>query len=327
MSLTVPPPASVGAIEYPDDDGLPMSDNTKQLRWIVVFYGNLCALFRTVADVFVAGNHLWYPVKGELEIRYAPDVMVVFGRPKEDRGSYKQWEEGGVPVTVAFEILSPKNTATEMADKLAFYDEYGVEEYYLYDPQNNHLHIYVRRGEVLVRVRKIDGYVSPRLGIRFDLSGPEMVVFNPNGRRFRTFEELEDERVEAERRAEVAQSEAKQARQEADKAEHEAKQARQEADKAQHEVKQARQETELAQHEVKQARQEADKAQHEVKQARQEIELAQIKAEESDKARREAEEAVRRMARVLELSRKAGQQQASSEELQELQRLEDETTR
>ena len=202
MSLMVPPPpTSVGAIAYPDDDGLPMSDNTKQLRWIVVLYGNLCALFRTAADVFVAGNHLWYPVERQPDIRSAPDVMVVFGRPKGERGSYKQWEEGGVPVTVAFEVLSPGNTVSEMADKFAFYDDHGVEEYYLYDPPNNRLHIFLRRGEVLVRVRKTDGFVSPRLGVRFDLSGPEMVVFYPNGRRFLTFEELDAERIQAEQRA------------------------------------------------------------------------------------------------------------------------------
>ena len=101
------PAAPVRAIEYPDDDGLPMADNTRQLRWIVVLYDNLCALFRQNADVFVAGNHLWYPEEGHPEVRNAPDVMVVFGRPKGDRGSYRQWEEGGVPVTVAVEILSP----------------------------------------------------------------------------------------------------------------------------------------------------------------------------------------------------------------------------
>jgi hypothetical protein len=55
-------PAPVSAIVYPDDDGLPMADNTKQLRWIVVLYDNLCALFHAVVDVFVAGNHLWYPM-------------------------------------------------------------------------------------------------------------------------------------------------------------------------------------------------------------------------------------------------------------------------
>ena len=39
-----------------------------------------------------------------------------------------------------------------------------------------------------------DEFTSPRLGIRFDLAGPEMQVFYPDGRRFLTFVELEADR-------------------------------------------------------------------------------------------------------------------------------------
>jgi hypothetical protein len=132
-------------------------------------------------------------------------VYVVFGRPKGDRSSYRQWEEDNIPMTVVFEVLSPSNTGSEMADKLAFYDDYGVEEYYLYDPENNRLHGYGRRGEALIRIRRMDGFVSPRLGTRFDLSGPELVVRCPDGRPFLTFEELEAEREQAQQRARQAQ--------------------------------------------------------------------------------------------------------------------------
>ena len=95
-------------IFYPESDGLPMSDNTRQFRWIVVLADNLQALFCERDDVFVSGNQFWYPVVGEPEIKKTPDVYVVFGRPKGDRSSYKQWEEDGIPMTVVFEILSPK---------------------------------------------------------------------------------------------------------------------------------------------------------------------------------------------------------------------------
>jgi Uma2 family endonuclease len=194
-------PTSPGPLVYPERDGRPMADNTKQLRWIVVFYGNLAALFRDVPDVFVAADLLWYVVEGDVTLRTAPDVLVVFGRPKGDRGSYRQWEEGGVPITVVFEILSPGNSFTEMVDKLAFYEEHGVEEYYVYDPDAQSLVIYLRKGEVLRRVRPVQGFVSPRLGIRFDLSGTELAVYRPDGRQFLTFEELDAEREQADRRA------------------------------------------------------------------------------------------------------------------------------
>ncbi len=204
MSQTLPP-APPGPILYPDSDGKPMADNTKQARWIATLWGNLSILFSQAADVFVAMDLLWYALEGHPDVQAAPDVMVVFGRPRGDRGSYKQWEEGDVPVTVAFEILSPSNTPQEMADKLAFYDEHGVEEYYVYDPDRNQLEVYRRKGTVLRRVRGNKALVSPRLDIRFDLSGPEMVVYYPDGEPFLTHEELAVERQRDRQRAEDAE--------------------------------------------------------------------------------------------------------------------------
>src|SRR5262249_43498454 len=181
MLQPIAPPRVPAEITYPERDDKPMSDNTKQMRWIATLYGNLCALFRDRSDVFVAGDNLWYPVEDEPEIRAAPDVYVVFDRPKGDRGSYQQWKEDNIPLTVVFEILSPGNAVLEMDDKRAFYEEYGVEEYYLYDPDINSLKGFLRKGDVFRRIRAIDGHVSPRLGIRFDLSGgPEMKVFHPD---------------------------------------------------------------------------------------------------------------------------------------------------
>jgi Uma2 family endonuclease len=188
-------------IIYPESDGQPMADNSRQFHWILVLVGNLAALFRDRQDVLVGGNQFWYPVEGEPEIRLAPDVYVVFGRPKGERGFYQQWLENNLPMTVVFEILSPGNSHWEMVDKFAFYEDHGAEEYYLYDPDHNRLSGYVRHGTVLVRVRAINGFVSPRLGIRFDLSGPELVVRYPDGRPFLTFEDLAAQRDQAEQRA------------------------------------------------------------------------------------------------------------------------------
>ena len=108
---------------YDEDDGLPMADNTEHYDWIVTIQGGLAALFRDDPDIFVAGNLSWYPVRGDNKTRTAPDAMVAFGRPKVGfRGSYKQWEEGGVPPTVVFEMHSPGNREVDLVRKLAFYD-------------------------------------------------------------------------------------------------------------------------------------------------------------------------------------------------------------
>lgn len=78
------------AVVYPETDGEPMANNTEQFTWIVTIKENLELLFAENPDVFVAGDLLWYPVEGDNRLRQAPDVMVVFGRPKGRRGSYLQ---------------------------------------------------------------------------------------------------------------------------------------------------------------------------------------------------------------------------------------------
>lgn len=67
--------------------------------------------------MFLAADLLWYPVEGNNNVCTASDVMVVFGRPKGYRGSYKQWLENNIPPQVVFEILWPSNTIKEMAKK------------------------------------------------------------------------------------------------------------------------------------------------------------------------------------------------------------------
>ena len=165
-------------------------------------------MFRDDRDVFVAANLMWYAIEDEPDEVAAPDVMVAFGRPKGDRGSYKQWEENDVPVTVAFEILSPSTDRDEMADKLLFYEHHGVEEYYVYDPDRNTLEVYTRSKTTLRRHRNIATFASPRLGIRFEMTAPEMTVYGPDGRRFIPFDEL---RRNADDAAKLAGAAAKQA--------------------------------------------------------------------------------------------------------------------
>ncbi len=149
----------------------------------------------------------------------APDVMVVFGRPKGDRGSYIQAEEGNIAPQVVFEILSPGNSKGEMKEKFDFYEIHGVEEYYVYDPQRGTLQGWQRQRRVLAKIEPMIGWVSPRLGIRFELEGLELGLYYPNGRRFLTYVEL-GLRAEAEAEARIkAETRAKKAETRAEKAE------------------------------------------------------------------------------------------------------------
>ncbi len=174
-------------IFYPETDGKPMGDNTLQIKWMLMLYGGLDALF--IAD-FVACNLNWYPVEGDNKKVTAPDVFVVFGRPKGERSSYMQWKEAGVPPTVVFEILSPSNSESEMEEKLDFYDRFGVEEYYIYDPSGITLEGRRRKVKKLSAIPEMNGWVSPCMKIRFDLSGSELVVWKPDNTPFLTYNEL-----------------------------------------------------------------------------------------------------------------------------------------
>lgn len=222
-------PAQIDII-YPESDGKPMADNTKQFKWIVTIKENLEILFAQDNNVFVAGDLLWYPVQGEPKICQAPDAMVVFGRPKGDRGSYKQWKEENIPPQVVFEILSPSNSLKEMAKKLKFYERYQVEEYYLYDPDKNDLTGWQRSGENLDVIEEIKGWVSPRLKIRFELTEKTLQIYRPDGQQLLTFLELEQRAIAAEQRAQQAQQQAEEERLRAQQAQQQAEQAQQQAE-------------------------------------------------------------------------------------------------
>ena len=202
---------------YPDSDGQPMADNTQQFRWIVLLKENLECLFAEDPQVFVAGDLLWYPVEGHPDIRVAPDAMVVVGRPKGDRGSYRQWEEGGVGPQVVFEVLSPGNTLKEMAKKQQFYARYGVEEYYLYDPDRKDLTGFQRVNGQLEVIEEMAGWTSPRLGIVFALTDVDLEIYYPDGRRFLTTVELAQQAEQEKQRAEQEKQRAEQEKQRADR--------------------------------------------------------------------------------------------------------------
>lgn len=200
-------PSTQAETIYTKSDGRPIADNTKQFGWIVVIKENLEALFVDDPNVFVAGDLLWYPVEGNNKLYTAPDAMVVFGKPKGNRGSYQQWKESNIPPQVVFEILSPGNSQQEMEKKLLFYDRYGVEEYYIYDPDDNQLQGWLcsEAGAGLDAVPEIVNWISPRLQIRFELSEAQLTICRPDGKPFLTHTELSQQLEQTEQRAIAAE--------------------------------------------------------------------------------------------------------------------------
>jgi Uma2 family endonuclease len=179
-------------IVYPESDGEPIAEHTLQFEWIVTIEQGVEALFDEDPDVFVAGTLLWYPVEGDPTIRTGPDVMVAFGRPKGHRRSYKQWEEGGIAPQVVFEILPPTFFVNGLIQKSQFYDRYGVEEFYLYNPDAGYLEGWLRAGDHLAEIPRMAGFVSPRLGVRFKLGKApnRLKIIRPDGEPFYPYRDL-----------------------------------------------------------------------------------------------------------------------------------------
>ncbi|MEG4086733.1 Uma2 family endonuclease [Microcoleus sp. POL10_C6] len=182
-------------IIYPSSDGQPMADSTIQYELIVKIKEGCESLFKEDPNVFVAADLLWYPVEGRPEISQAPDTMVIFGRPKGDRLSYIQYREDNIGPQVVFEIRSHNDSNTKMNKKLSFYQRHGVEEYYLYDPQRNELEGWQRFEGNLEVIDPMEGWISPRLGVRFELGEDGLEIYRPNGEKFLSYAELEEERL------------------------------------------------------------------------------------------------------------------------------------
>lgn len=214
------------SVVYPESDGKPIADTTRQFDLIVLLKLNLDD---RLPD-FVAGDLFWYPIQGHPEVVVAPDVLVALGRPKGERRSYKQWEEGGVAPQVVVEVMSPSNTARDMMLKAAFYARHGVEEYYVLDPDEHWGFARIRQPDGrIIEVEDLHGFVSPRLGIRFDYSSGELAVFDRDGHPFETSTEL---RARAEAEAQRAEAEAQRAEAEAQRAEAATRRADAEAERA-----------------------------------------------------------------------------------------------
>ena len=216
-------------IIYPCSDGQPMADSTIQYKLIVTIKEGCESLFQDDSNVFIAADLLWYPVQGRPDISQAPDTMVIFGRPKGDRRSYIQSGEDNIAPQVVFEIRSHNDSNTKMSKKLLFYNRYAVEEYYLYDPEKNDLEGWQRIEGNLEPIEPMEGWISPRLGVRFQLPESGLEIYRPDGERFLSYSEINAERLLERQRAE---QEFQRAEQEFQRAEQEFQRAEQEAQRA-----------------------------------------------------------------------------------------------
>lgn len=119
----------------PETESVPESDGHR--RVVDLLAAGLEAVFVDESDVLVCCRMAWFPDPEDTHIRLDPDVMLVRGRPKGERRSYKQWVEEDISPQLLIEVVSEHDTDAEYRQRLDRAREYGVEEVvmvYLYAP-------------------------------------------------------------------------------------------------------------------------------------------------------------------------------------------------
>jgi len=191
-------------LKYPHSDGKPMAATNRHALAMMLIYWNLRQLY---PDTFIGIDSFWYPIHGNFKCFVAPDVYVVFGVPYEPLDSYAQAEHGNIPPQIVFEVLSESNDAQEMSKKLDFYQQHGVQEYYIYDPIDQTMQGYVRNetGELLVEIapQTLQHWQSPLLQMIFRQENGQWNFYFPDGRPFRQPPEIADGEAMALRQAAV----------------------------------------------------------------------------------------------------------------------------
>ncbi|MEM7532247.1 MAG: Uma2 family endonuclease [Chloroflexota bacterium] len=320
---------------YPESDGQRMAENNEQFFQMSRLEGNFQIMTADEPNIFVVGDLLWYPVQGKNRKgdSFAPDIMIIIGRPKGYRGSYLQWKENDIAPQIVFEIWSPANNEKHKREKFNFYQKHGVEEYYTYAPDKNLWEGWIRDQDVLEKIEHMDGWRSPRLGFQFKRDkNNDIDICYPDGRSFwhyidfnklrqadaKLFAEQKllltkaaQERIKADRRA---REEARRANEEAQERIEAERRAEEESRRAEEESRRAKEESRRAEEESRRAEEEARRAEEEARHAEEESRRAEGEAQARIEAERRAEEATAQLLQLQEQLRLMQEQDKNQSE-------------
>lgn len=170
-------------IEYPESDGKPMAETDAHRDLMMQLIDSLRWRYRDEPGVYVSGNLLLYYVEGDPKKSKAPDVFVAKGVKKDRRRIYKLWEEGVAPCVV-IELTSKSTRKEDQKEKLELYAQWGVREYFLYDPLNEYLRpplqgFRLKRGRYEAMVSDEMGRIeSQELGLLLDRDGARLRLWD-----------------------------------------------------------------------------------------------------------------------------------------------------
>ena len=212
-------PAAV-EIFYPETDGMPLPDAFYQSKHLYDLLSMLDLLFGLRDDVVFGGDIFIYYAEGDPSLTVAPDCFVTLGVSVESferNNTYLVWDVGKAPDFV-LEIGSPSTATNDLGRKRDLYASMGVGEYWRFDPSGGEHYGRPLVGEALVdgeygeleMFQNEDGEVwgeSPTLNVELHWSDGCLRLYDLAGERWlQTLSEVEEARVEAEARAEVAES-------------------------------------------------------------------------------------------------------------------------
>lgn len=161
----------------------PMAETDIHREQIYYLIESLKIYFNHLEDVYVTGNNLFYYDSDDHRKVFSPDVMISFDVSNQTRHVYKLWEEKVFP-QVIFEVSSRLTWGEDLNQKWLLYQQNGVKEYYVFDPEYDYL------PEPLVAYRLINGELrlvpvengrifSDELGLEVVDTGEGLRFFNP----------------------------------------------------------------------------------------------------------------------------------------------------
>jgi len=197
-SISPPPAVSKNGgkeIYYPSSDGKPIGETAYHVKTIVSLYQSFELFFKDAADVCIISDMMFYYEEGNPRKSIAPDVMIVSGVGKHLRRTFKLWKER--PPDVVFEISSRGTWKEDLQRKFFLYQDFGVKEYYIFDPEYDYLKdeplvaYHLKNGEFKSVKIKRGKVHSPFLNLDITDTGAGLRLYNPETKKFLpTTEEL-----------------------------------------------------------------------------------------------------------------------------------------
>jgi Uma2 family endonuclease len=171
-------------IEYPASDGQPMAETGIHVQAIIHLHQALQDFFSDRRDVFIASDMFWYWKEGETDdsSRVAPDVMVVEGVGNHQRRTFNSFDEGGAVPAMVFEMASRDTWRDDENDKYRHYEQLGVREYVMFDPEGLYLSSPVKayrlNNSAYRRIYQRGGEYQSDLGFRMRAEGTMLRLVN-----------------------------------------------------------------------------------------------------------------------------------------------------